>query len=260
MFQRSLKKQQKLRSLLEMLGDTTEQRCLLVTCGDNSGALNWHFREQGGTWTWADLAGENLAEIGQLLGEPVHHLQNGRLPWADGKFDRVVSIDTLEHIDDDQPFLHELDRVLHPQGEVIVTVPNGDPRLLANRIKWSIGMTPDVYGHTRPGYTVTELSDSMRRAGLDPVSHSSYSRFFTEMVELAINFGYVFVLSRKTRHAEPGHIAPTSSGEFQTHGLAYRLYSSLYPLLRLLTWPDRFLSPETGNAVVVKAVKRGPLP
>jgi SAM-dependent methyltransferase len=255
MFRRSLKKQHKLNALLEMLRSLSGQQCLLVTCGDNNGALNWHFRAHGGTWTWGDAAGENLAEIGELLGEPIHHVQSSCLPWADGEFDRVVSIDTLEHLEDDLPFLRELYRVLHPEGQAIVTVPNGDPRLLANRIKRRVGMTPNIYGHTRPGYTVAELSDSMRRVGFEPVDHSSYSRFFTEMVELAINFGYVFILSRKRKDAEPGHIAPTSSGEFQTHGLAYRFYSSLYPLLRLLTWPDRLLSAETGNAVIVKAVK-----
>ena len=44
MFQRSIKKQQKLKALLELLGETTGKKCLLVTCGDNNGALNWHFR------------------------------------------------------------------------------------------------------------------------------------------------------------------------------------------------------------------------
>jgi SAM-dependent methyltransferase len=255
MFRRSLKKQLKLDALLKMLGDVSARRCLLVTCGDNNGALNWHFRARGGTWTWGDVAGENLAEIAELLGEPVHHVRNGCLPWADGQFDRIVSIDTLEHLEDDRPFLHELRRVLRPDGQAIVTVPNGDPRLLANRIKWRVGMTPDIYGHTRAGYTVAELSDSMRRAGFEPVGHSSYSRFFTEMVELAIDFGYVFVLSRRRKNAEPGHIAPTSSDDFQTHGMAYRLYSVVHPVLRWITCLDRLLPTKTGTAVVVSAAK-----
>jgi hypothetical protein len=59
MFRRSIKKQQKLRALLEFLGETTGKKCLLVTCGDNNGALNWHFRKHGGEWTWADVSGEN---------------------------------------------------------------------------------------------------------------------------------------------------------------------------------------------------------
>jgi ubiquinone/menaquinone biosynthesis C-methylase UbiE len=255
MFRRSLKKQRKLKALLEMTGDSTDQHCLLITCGDNNGALNWHFRARGGDWTWGDVAGENLEEISELLGEPVEHVAQDGFPFADAQFDYVVSIDVLEHLEDDQPFLRELRRVLRPGGRAVVTVPNGDPGLLANRIKWRVGMTPDVYGHTRAGYTVAELSESVEKAGLKAGDHGGYSRFFTEMMELAINFGYVFVLARKKGWAEPGHIAPTSSSELKTHGAAYRLYQLAYPIMRLISKLDDLLPSKGNYAVIVSAEK-----
>src|SRR5688572_11055177 len=196
MFHRSLKKQLKLKALLERIGDVTGQRCLLVTCGDNNGALNWYFRAHGGDWEWGDVLPENLVEMSQLLGEAVHHVQEDYFPFADNQFDCVVSIDVLEHLNNDQPFLHEFWRVLRPKGRAVITVPNGDPKLLANRIKWHLGMTPEVYGHTRAGYTIPELRDTVEQAGFIPRGHGGYSRFFTEMMELIINFSYVFVLSR----------------------------------------------------------------
>lgn len=255
MFRRSLKKQQKLDALLAVLGDVSNEECLLVTCGDNNGALNWHFRARGGSWTWGDVAGENLAEISELLGEPVLHTPEEALPFDNDEFDCVVSIDVLEHLDAEQPFLAELRRVLRPDGRLIVTVPNGDPKLLANRIKWRLGMTPDMYGHTRAGYTVTELRDSVGQAGFAPISDSGYSRFFTEMMELVINFGYVFVLSRRAGNAEPGRIAPTSAGELKTHGGAYRLYSAVFPVMRAVSALDRLLPGESYYAVTVEARK-----
>lgn len=256
MFRRSLKKQQKLQALLELLGDTHGKKCLLVTCGDNNGALNWYFREHGGTWTWADVSGENNEQIARLLGEPVLTLQEDRFELPDNQFDCVVSIDVLEHLKQDQPFLSELKRVLKPGGRAVVTVPNGDERLLANQIKWKLGMTPEVYGHTRAGYTVAELSESIRTAGLQPRDSGGYSRFFTEMIELVINFGYVRVLSKKRGGAQPGHIAPVSSGELKTHGLAYRLYSFFFPLALAFSQLDRLMPRRTDNAVVVAAVKQ----
>lgn len=254
MFKRSLKKQQKLQALLHMLGDVDGHRCLLVTCGDNNGALNWYFRVHGGTWTWGDVAGEHLAAMTELLGEPVLHLAEDRLPFADHHFDCVVAIDVLEHLGDDQAFLRELRRVVQPGGRAIVTVPNGDPRLLVNQLRWRIGMKPDVYGHTRAGYTVAELSDSMQRAGWSPIGHGGYSRFFTEIVELVINTGYVFVLSRKHGGAEPGKIAPSSAGELKSHGAAYRAYALIYPVLHLLTALDRMLPVRSSYAVIVEAI------
>jgi hypothetical protein len=76
------------------------------------------------------------------------------------------------------------------------------------------------------------------------------------MVELIINYGYVFVLSRK--NAEQGHIAPTTSGELKTHGAAYQLYSLLYPILKLISRMDSLLPAENNNAVIVEAMKLEP--
>jgi len=255
MFRRSIKKQQKLRALLELLGETTDKKCLLVTCGDNNGALNWHFRKHGGEWTWADVSGENNHQISRLLSEPVYAFKEDDFPVPGGHFDCVVSIDVLEHLRQDQPFLRELRRVLKPGGKAVVTVPNGDERLLANKIKWRFGMTPEVYGHTRAGYTVPELSDALRKSGLEPKDTGGYSRFMTEMIELAINFGYVRVLAKRHGGAQPGHIAPVSAGELKTHGLAYRVYSLIFPIARAISLLDRLLPARTNNAVIVSARK-----
>jgi SAM-dependent methyltransferase len=255
MFRRSLKKQQKLRALLELVGDTKGKICLLVTNGDNNGALNWYFRANGGEWTWADVSGENNEQISNLLNEPVHGFKEDDFQIPDALFDCIVSIDVLEHLKYDQPFLRELKRVLKAGGKAVVTVPNGDDKLLANRIKWKLGMTPEIYGHTRAGYTVAELSDSIRRAGLEPTGWGGYSRFVTEMIELVINFGYVRVLSKKQGGAQPGHIAPVSSGELKTHGIAYKIYSSLFPIAWVISLLDNLLPERTNNAVIVTALK-----
>jgi SAM-dependent methyltransferase len=257
MFGRSIKKQQKLRALLKLTGQVSGLQCLLVTCGDNNGALNWHFRNFGGVWAWADVSGENVDQISELLDEPVFAAPPDNLPFETEQFDVVVSIDVLEHLKDDQPFLLELNRVLKKAGRAVVTVPNGDPGLLANRIKWRAGMSPEVYGHYRAGYTLPELSAALIQAGLNPNDTGGYSRFFTEMVELVINYGYVKVLSKKGGGAKAGQIAPLSSGELKKHGLAYRVYAMVYPISNAFSKLDLLLSKRTDNAVIVAASKGG---
>ena len=256
MFRRSIKKQQKLNALLKLLGETKSKKCLLVTNGDNNGALNWYFREHGGEWTWADVSGENNDQIAQLLGEPVYAYREASFQVPLGQFDCVVSIAVVEHLKQDQPFLKEVKRVLKSNGKAVVTVPNGDPKLLANQIKWKLGMTPEVYGHTRAGYTIAELSDSIRIAGLLPKETGGYSRFVTELIELVINFGYVRVLSKKRGGAQSGHIAPVSSGELKTHGMAYKIYSLLFPIAWAASLLDNLFPAKTNNAVIVTALKQ----
>ena len=48
----------------------------------------------------------------------------GRLPWDDASFDAVVSIEVIEHVEDQFGFLRELTRICRPGGTVIVTTPN----------------------------------------------------------------------------------------------------------------------------------------
>lgn len=136
-----------------------------------------------------------------------------------------------------------------------MTVPNGDQNLLAARLKRLLGMDTKVYGHTRAGYTPTQLQASVQQVGFLPIRQCAYSRFFTEIVELMINFGYVFLLSRRRGGSNPGHIAPTSTADFKSHGLAYRLYSLAFPVLRVVAKLDNLLPARTGYAIIVEAMK-----
>jgi SAM-dependent methyltransferase len=254
MFDKSLKKRQKVELLLRHLGDVTGRRCLLVTCGDNNGAMNYKFREHGGAWTWADAQPDLKAEMERLLGEPVHAVQPQRLPFPDAAFDTVVAIDVHEHLKDPTPFTAELKRVVRPGGTVIVTVPNGNSRKLACRIKSLLGMTPEIYGHERWGYDIEELSGMLSDSGLKPVASSSYARFFTEMVELAINFLYVKVLKRGGTTGGGDHaIAPGTEDDLRKVQKSFRIYAMAYPVLKAVSLLDLLVFFTRGYAVVVEA-------
>ena len=49
---------------------------------------------------------------------------DGRLPYADESFDAVVSIEVVEHVENQFAFLRELARIARPGAPVIVTTPN----------------------------------------------------------------------------------------------------------------------------------------
>src|SRR5687768_4920699 len=189
MFRHALKKQQKLQALLAVLGPLEAEHCLLVTCGDNNGALNWHFRQAGGQWRWAEAEPESAAQINNLLGEPVAHYEKGNpcLPFADGAFAVVVTIDVHEHLPAPALLNQELARIARPGGRIVVTTPSGDSRRLANRIKRWVGMHKEAYGHVVDGYDIPALEQQLLATDLRPSQTTSYSGFFTEMVELLIN-------------------------------------------------------------------------
>jgi SAM-dependent methyltransferase len=48
------------------------------------------------------------------------------LPFRDAVFDVVVSLETIEHLDDQERFLREVVRVLRPSGTLVLSTPNRD--------------------------------------------------------------------------------------------------------------------------------------
>jgi SAM-dependent methyltransferase len=79
----------------------------------------------------------------------------GRLPFSDGSFDLVLALDVLEHLEDDGGALAELERVVAPEGKLLVMVP-------AFEFLW--GPQDDVSHHLRR-YTRPELVRRVRAAG-----------------------------------------------------------------------------------------------
>src|SRR5439155_22777110 len=91
-----------------------------------------------------------------------------RLPFEDGRFDRVLCVHVLEHVANDGAALRELRRVLAPGGEAIVMVPllgtttAEDPAASPEERFRRFGQADHVrlYG--------TDLRERIAAAGLEP--------------------------------------------------------------------------------------------
>jgi SAM-dependent methyltransferase len=256
MYDKSLKKKLKLAHLRRHLGGVQGQRCLLLTCGDNNGALNYLFRELGGTWSWADVEDRSIPEMERFLDAPVAHVDPEHLSYPDDAFDRIIVIDTHEHLPDPEPFNRELARILAPGGRLVVTLPNGDTWKPAILLKNLVGMTRESYGHCRWGYNRRQLSALLRGVGLVVVSTGSYARFFVETLELAINFAYVKILSRRSKSpVAAGVIAPSTIEQLKSVEKSYKMYARIYPFVWALSQLDRLLVWDSGYCVIVAAEK-----
>jgi SAM-dependent methyltransferase len=254
MFRKSLKKKMRWGVLRRMLGDIrADDRCLLITCGDNNGAMNHHLRSLGGDWTFADLEDHCIAEMQDLLGQEVVVANPERLPYEGATFDRIVTIDVHEHLDDPGPFSREVGRIAKPGAQIICTVPNGDEDKLAVRVKHAIGMTPAAYGHSRVGLTTDELTELMSCGRIDCTRSTTFSRLFTELLELTINFAYVKVLAKgSAADVEEGQIAPATKDQLSSVRKSYRIYSVIYPLYWLFSQLDKLIAFTEGYVVVVE--------
>jgi SAM-dependent methyltransferase len=77
------------------------------------------------------------------------------MPFADGSFDLAVSLDVIEHLEDDLGALRELRRTVAPGGQLLVTVP-------AYQWLWS---GHDEINHHHRRYTRRSLQRVAEQAG-----------------------------------------------------------------------------------------------
>ena len=66
-----------------------------------------------------------------------------RLPFADGEFDCVISLDTLEHVSNHEQFLLEMQRVVKPQGQLFLWSINRQQKYTWNWLLELLGV--DVF-------------------------------------------------------------------------------------------------------------------
>jgi len=88
------------------------------------------------------------------------------IPFGDGQFDLVATLDVIEHVQDDLAALRECARVLTPKGYLLVTVP-------AFMFLWSRN---DVLNAHVRRYTAGELRRKLKASGFK-VRRLSYNNF-----------------------------------------------------------------------------------
>lgn len=247
LFRRSVLKQRKLAAIVEMLGPTEGLRCLDL--GSDNGVVSLLLRRRGGRWASADLTPEAVASIRELVKDDVHRVEDGaRLPFADAEFDRVVVVDMIEHVADEAAFASELARVTKPRGRLVVNTPHLKETAL-RRLRAAIGQTDERHGHLRPGYTVESLSGALsEHFTLDRCR--TYSRFFSEAVDTAINWG----VARLGKKSSAKGMVVTAS-DLQRHRKAFRAYSVLYPGIWLISRLDGLI-PWVSGYMLVSALTR----
>lgn len=252
--EKSLKKQEKIRTIRQFIEPLAGKTCLEVGC--DKGVLSYHLRQWGGDWISVDADEENLRITRELVKDHVEYTDGKTLNFQDKQFDCIIAIDFLEHIDTDQEFIHEMGRVLKDEGTLYITVPHTDKGLILNHVRRWLGFRPEDYGHVREGYSLKELQEKLDRAGFVVTQSTTFSRFFSEGIELGINFAYFFLLSKKKhRGGIKGGISPNSSEDAARHAKSLKMYSFIYPVVKTIGFLDKLIPFTQGYILMLSARK-----
>ncbi len=235
-FNRTLKKKEKLAIIRRLLPDLTGCRCLDLGCA--RGTIGYFLEQEGGRWFHEDLDWVNVRATADLVGPRTAVIPPTAIPHPPETFDIIVSLDILEHLHDDRLFAQEMARVLKPGGKLILSTPATGSFFLVNRMKNAAGLTPDQYGHVIEGYTLPQLNALLTEAGLTVEESTTYSRFFTELVEFLLNLVFVKLFRKNPDRKRDGHVAPGTAEEVKALRKQLALYSVIYPFIWLFTRLD----------------------
>jgi 2-polyprenyl-6-hydroxyphenyl methylase / 3-demethylubiquinone-9 3-methyltransferase len=150
-------------------------RLLDIGCG--GGLLSEPMARLGATVVGADAAPRNIP-VAQLhaqqagLSIDYRHTTAEDMAAAGERFDVVLNMEVVEHVADPLAYLSACQQLLNPGGLMICSTLNRNAKSFAMAIvgaEWVMRWLPKGTHDWRKFITPDELTDLIRRAGLDPV-------------------------------------------------------------------------------------------
>ena len=223
-------------------------------CGSGSLVLRQHgFPSR--CYVGIDLSWVGLARANKALGARHSHCRFAQghvelLPFREESFEGLFAISVIEHLPDPAGFLKDCARVLKRRGLLVLRTPNPENLLTADGFLRLF--FPRVYarrnsavGHDHRRFIAPNaMRHLLRQHGFREPSTVYYTDTLVEWLWEHLVSPLMFTFVRRIAHARREYgdgVVDEVNGQFAL-GSGVRLYNSMvFPILRLLCWPDRLI-------------------
>lgn len=195
--------------------------------------------------TAADIKPEQIADCNRFFGEigksgqVVFQLEDLTKYTAPEKYDLVLSIDVMEHIEEDVKVFENLCQSMKKGGVLLISTPSDQGGSDVHHHDAEAGVQGFVDEHVRDGYNIFEIEEKLKMAGFSSVdAHYSY--------------GIPGKISWKLSMKWPILMLGASKLFFV---LLPFYYLVVFPVSALLNYIDTNSVHKTGTGLIVKAYK-----
>lgn len=211
-------------------------KCRMLEIGCGNGSVLAYLKQKGIDIQGGDILLEGLQFCQQRIDSvALYNIDVLALPFVN-KFNIIGAFDILEHIDNDEKALSEINRALKLGGKLILTVP-------VYRFLWSYF---DVQSHHKRRYEKRELIAKLERNGFI-IKKMSFFMFFLFPLLAGIR-----LIGNMLRGGQSGEDI-NSSLEVKTVPIVNEVFLGLLRLEKLLI---RFLNLPFGTSLLVLAEKK----
>jgi len=232
-----------------------DSTCIDIGCG--VGTLSYLQEKLGGSWQFTEIDPKAAEQTSRIVQGPVHQINIFDPKLRPNTYDIITVLDVIEHVPDPQLFMHRVYELLKPGGHAFITTPADDSRLyliryLADKL---FHIDQDSHGHVTDGFSREQLISLFNQAKLKVIRHTKFSKFFTELIELAYNAAYI--TKNRTKQSTTGYnlaLSPASQHDFTKHKKILPLLRLAHPVLRAISALDILLPTSFGYewGIVVK--------
>lgn len=252
--------------VLGFLAPKINEKILDIGCGDGVWYLG--LREKGIDVTGLDLSDHDLNKLKERaralnINPNVIKADAQEMPFEKNSFDKIYSISTFEHIENDKKVFSEASRVLKPGGFLIISVPMKEVPFLT---KLAVKMPKPIkklfynklvqeaksgeeyldnfnryYFHYR-NYTADDIKERLRDYGFEIAEKSYNCRFFGSAIWSMYHTLKLFERQK----------SPTTDYQFRSE----TTFALIAPFFYLLFLIDRLLFWTKGRIIVLKLQKK----
>lgn len=166
-----------IRRELRKWAKTAPSKANILDAGSGFGQYVWRLAAIGKNWTVTglDIKPEQINDCNCFfnrtgMGNRVQFRETDLTRFEESaKYNLILSVDVMEHIEEDEIVMKNLHQALKPEGILMISTPSDQGGSDTHHDKHNEGVHGFIDEHVRDGYNIDDIGEKLMRAGFSKI-------------------------------------------------------------------------------------------